>query len=111
MHPSVVGADDEGSDRRIQLGKRQAGLGCRSARLKGAGPFGQQLRVDGAEQPFDLAPALGPCNGRVDQLEAQVGCGLVEMEAGEVRAVINVQDVGNAAHGPVRLQLAPDCLA
>ena len=63
-----------------------------------------ELAVHGPEEPLDLAPALRPARGRVDQLDAQPGAGPHQPRVNERRAVIDV-DVGrDAAGGQCRAQ-------
>src|SRR3546814_10023486 len=92
------------ADRSVQFGKRQARGRYRFAVTKIARQFRQQFGVDGAEQPLDLAAPLWTRDGRVDQADTQIGRSLFEMKAGEVRSVIDVQDVGNAAYRPGRIR-------
>ena len=107
----VVGADDEGADHTVELGQRQGWRGRRATADEVAGQLGQQLRRDGAKEPLHLAAPLGPGHGRVDQADAQVGRDLLEVAAGEVGAVVDVEGIGDAAHGPGGVLLAPDRLA
>ena len=74
------------------------------------GQGGQQLGGDRAEQPFDLPSAAGSSRGAVDQLHLQVGAHLGDVGAGEVGAVVAVQDRGHPAHRPAGVGLAPDRL-
>src|SRR3546814_12525677 len=73
--------------------------------------FLQEFGFEGAEQPLELAAPLWTRDGRVDQADTQIGRSLFEMKAGEVRSVIDVQDVGNAAYRPGRIGLAPNRLS
>ena len=84
----MVGAGDVAADGCVQLGQRQPRRGGGLAAYQVAGQLGQQLGVQRAEQPLHFAPALGPPDGRVDQLDAQVGGDLAEVGAGEVAAVV-----------------------
>ncbi len=96
----VVRAGDEGADGPVQLRQRQARRRGRPAADEVPGQLRQQLGGERAEQPLDLAPALRPPDGGVDHPEAERGRNLVEMAAGEVRAVIDVEHVRDAAHWP-----------
>src|SRR3546814_3759166 len=100
VRADVIGRHDVCADRSVQFGKRQARGRYRFAGTKIARQFRQQFGVDGAEQPLDLAAPLWKRDGRVDQADTQIGRSLFEMKAGEVRSVIDVQDVGNAAYRP-----------
>ena len=88
MHAGVVGRHHECADGRVQFGERQPWRRRELAIDKIAGQLWQQLRLDRAEQPLDLPATLWPGDGRVDQLEAEIGRGLFEVEAGEVGAVV-----------------------
>src|SRR3546814_18749198 len=99
----VIGRHDVCADRSVQFGKRQARGRYRFAVTKIARQFRQQFGVDGAEQPLDLAAPLWTRDGRVDQADTQIGRSLFEMKGGEVRYVIDVQDVGNADRKSTRL--------
>ena len=107
----MVGVGNEGADGPVQLRQRQARRGCRLAAGKVSRQLGQQLGVEGAEQALDLASALRPADGGVDDPEAQAGRHLVEVLAGEIAAVIDVEHVRNAADGPGRIGFAPDRVA
>src|SRR5690625_6233109 len=58
--------------------------------------------VDGVEEPLDLASALGPADGGVDDADLQGDRGVFEMVTGEVTSVVDVESVGHAAHRPGR---------
>jgi hypothetical protein len=47
----------------------------------------------------------------VQQPDVQVGADLLGVAAGEVAAMVNVQDVGEAVQRPPRVGFAPDRLA
>lgn len=64
-----------------------------------------------AEEPFDLSSALGTADGRVYDADVQLDGSAFKVVAGEVGAVIHVQDVGQPAHCPAGVALAPDRLA
>ena len=55
-----------------------------------AGQRGQQLAGDGAERPFDLAPAAGFPGGGLDELDPQIRAHLRDVGAGKVRPVVAV---------------------
>jgi len=74
------------------------------------GESGEKLCVDGAEEAFDLAAALGPSHGGVDDPDAQLDGGAFEVMAGKVGAVVDVEHVGYSTHGPRGVGLAPDRL-
>lgn len=75
-----------------------------------AGQVSEKLGVDGAEEPFDLAAALGAGDGGVDQPDMEVDGGAGEVVADEVAAVVDVEHVRQAAHRPRRVGLVPDRL-
>ena len=76
-----------------------------------AGELGEQFGVDRTEQALDLAAPLWSGDRREDELEPEVRGNLFEMRAGEVRAVVDVEHVRDAAYDPCRIVLAPDRLA
>jgi len=84
---------------------RRAASGAEVSRQRG-----EQFSVDGAEEALDLAAALGSTKGGVDDSDVQLDGGAVKVVAGEVRAMVDMQNVGNAAHRPGRIGLAPDRL-
>jgi len=65
MRTGIVGRDDVGADRGVQLGERQAGWRGWLAIAEIARQLGQQLGVDGAEQPLDLAAPLRTGDARL----------------------------------------------
>ena len=75
------------------------------------GSSGQQLSIKGAEQALNLASALWPADGGVDDAETETGSHLVEVMTGEVAAVIDVERVRDAANRPGMIGLAPGCMA
>lgn len=75
-----------------------------------AGQVSEKLGVDGAEEPLDLAPALGTGDGGVDQPDVQVNSGAGEVAADEVTAVVDIEHVRQPAHRPRGVALVPDSL-
>ena len=70
----------------------------------------QKQFVDAAEEPLDFAAsARNPFFGK-DQFDAQIHSYLFHMFAGEVAAVISIEDTRDAADMPVGIFLAPDGL-
>jgi hypothetical protein len=59
----------------------------------------QELLADGAEDPLDLAAALGLAGTRVDKADAEHRAGPLELAGDERRAVVDVQGAGQAAGG------------
>src|SRR5699024_8970536 len=104
----VVGLSDERPDRCIQLRQRQHWLRVPLARTKVARQVGQQLGVDGAEEPLDLAPALGSGHRGVDNFEMQIPSGLGQMVAGEIWTMIDIEPIWDPTHRPVGIVLWPD---
>lgn len=94
----------------IEPRKVQDGLRRSTSRSEVPGERDEQLGVDGAEEALDLAPTLGPSDDRVDNADAQFDGGALEVVAGEVGPVVDVQDVGDAAHRPGWVGLRPDRL-
>jgi hypothetical protein len=58
------------------------------------GKFGQQLDGDRAHDPLHLASALRSGDGGVDEVDVQVHADVGEVVAGEVTAVVGVEDLG-----------------
>src|SRR4051812_36690245 len=104
----MIGAGDEGTDRLIQLRQRQSRCASRLALDEVAGQLGQEFGVEGPEQALDLAPALRARDAGIHDPDVQARSYLVEVLAGEVAAVIDVEHVRNAADRPSRVRLAPD---
>lgn len=71
----------------------------------------QEHVVDRAEEPLDLAAASGSSRPRVDQANLERDARLLDVCRDEVAAVVDIKLFGDAAHGPVRIILAPDRLA
>lgn len=59
MLPLVIVLDDEAVDGGIQLFEGQHRRGRRVAAGQVSGQFGQQLRIDGAEEAFNFSASLG----------------------------------------------------
>lgn len=59
---ALVVVRDETSDGRVQLFEGQYRRRRRVAAGQVSGESGQQLRINGAEEPFDLSPPMGPGN-------------------------------------------------
>ena len=106
----VVGGD-EASDGAIQSREIERGAWFPVPWSKVSGEGGENFGVDGPEEPFDFSSALGTADGRVDDADVQLDGGAFEVVAGEVGAVIHVQDVGQPAHCPAGITLTPDGLA
>lgn len=103
MGPVVVAAD-QFADRAVEAGEIEDRHWCPAVGPEVAGERGEEFGVDGAEEPFDLAAPLGPADGRVDDPDEQGDGGLLEVVADEVRAVVDTQNFGDAAHLPTRGQ-------
>ena len=106
VNPGVVGSD-ELSDPSIEIGEVQYGFRFQASgfRLPAAGTnvsreSGEQLGVDGAEEPLDLSSSLWSADDGVDEADVQFDGGAFEVVAGEVGPVIDVQNVGDVAHRP-----------
>jgi hypothetical protein len=59
----------------------------------------QELLAHGAEDPLDLAAALGLAGTRVDKADAEHRTSPLELAGDERRAVVDVQTAGQAAGG------------
>jgi hypothetical protein len=104
MMNRAIAASSSASERRWGAGESSHALG------REAGQRGKQLARDGPEEALQLAAPLRHARGGVHKLDAQVDACLVEVVAGEVRPVVAVEDVGDPAHRPRRVALAPDRL-
>ena len=98
MRPGVVDRLGPRGEQPVQL--RQV----RDLGGAGLGQLGQELAADGAEEPLDLPPALGPSGLAVHQLDAQPGAGPQQPRVDERRAVVHVDVLGDAAGGQRRAQ-------
>ncbi|MDX3107298.1 hypothetical protein [Nonomuraea angiospora] len=63
--------------------------------------MGQAHLVDGADQPLDLPVAVRLALLGEHRADAQIGHHLFQVQGSEVGAVVEVEDVGDAAHVPV----------
>ena len=63
------------------------------------------------EEAFDPPAAARPAGPRMHELDLQRGTGLGHVLRSEVRAVVDVKSLGDAAHRPARILLAPDRVA
>ena len=109
----VVDVPDEGPDRRVQLGQGEPGLPgpVRGAARRVPGQGWQAHLVDGAKRPLHLAPPAGlPGQGEIGP-DLQLGHHLLQVRGGEVRAVVDVERLRDAAHVPAGPRFAPDRLA
>ncbi len=110
----VVAVDEVAGEGGVEFGEGEGRSGDRApvgAVRDVPGQCGQQLAGDGAEQPLDLAPALRDAGGGVHELDVGVCADLGDVGAGEVGAVVAVEDVGQPADRPRWVGLAPDRLA
>ena len=112
MRGEVVDLPDEEADRLVQLGQGEPGLPgpVRGAARRVPGQRGQAHLVDGAENPLHLAPAARLAGQGEVGPNPQVGHHLGQVGGGEVRAVVDVERAGDAAHVPAGPGLAPDRL-
>jgi len=72
---------------------------------------GETLGIQRPEKPLNFPSALRPSHRGMDQLEMEIGRDLLEMRAGEITAMIDVQHIRNTADGPRGVLLAPHRLA
>jgi len=107
---ALVVTGQPGRERGVQGGQGQPGRGCGFAADEVAGQQREQLGGDGPEESFDLPAALRASHRAVDKTDVQVGADLVQVVAGEVAAVVGVQDLGQTAHDPPRVGLRADGL-
>ena len=111
MGSCIVAANNESANGGVEFAERQARGRDGLAAQETAGKVRQQLGVDGPEEALDLPAPLGTGNGGVHEAHAQVRGYLRDMGAGEVGPMIDIEHVRDAADRPVRIALAPDCLA
>src|SRR5699024_2533026 len=104
----VIGLGDERPDRCIEFRQGQHWLRVPLALAEVAGQVGEQLGVDGAEEPLDLPPALGSGHRGVDDFEMQVLGRLCQMVAGEIWTMIDIEPIWDPTHRPVGIVLWPD---
>src|SRR5260370_868858 len=109
----VVDVDDEPADRRVEFGQRQARLAgpVRGAAGSVPGQGGQAHLVDGVEVPLDLSAAARFALPGEHQADLQIDGDLFEVTGGEIRAVVRIEGVRDAADVPAGFALAPDRLA
>lgn len=96
--------------RGVQGGQGQGGPGRGLPADQLAGQEREQLGGDGPEEPFDLSAALRAGNRALNQADVQVGADLAQMVAGEIAAMVGVQDVGQPADDPPQVGLGADGL-
>jgi hypothetical protein len=94
----------------VECGQVEHGQRCAGSGSQASWQRGEHFGVDRSEEALDLAAALRPADGGVDGSDVQRDGGAFKVVAGEVRAVIDVQDVGQSAHHPGRILFAPDRL-
>lgn len=111
MGAVVVVADDQSTQFHVELVEGQLRDGLALSGSEVAREDAEQFGVHGAEETLNLPATLWPCDRGVHKLEMQVGGNLHELVAGEVRTVVDVENIGDAAHRPVRLTLMPHRLA
>ena len=110
MDASVVLLDHESLNRGVEdlEGERRFGDWASCGAVGDvAGQVRQQLVVDAAEQPLDLASPSWDADARVDQLHVGVEADLLEPGAGEVAAVVAVEGVRQAGDRPGGVGLGP----
>jgi hypothetical protein len=102
MHPAVVDPFDPGGEQPVQLGQ-VAGAATRVE-------LDEELAAHRAKHPLDLAPAGRLAGFGVGQADAQDRAGPLELLAGECRAVVDVEHLGDPTGGQRGAQrcLQPD---
>src|SRR2546428_13517698 len=71
----------------------------------------ETFRLQCPKEPLNLPSARRPSDSRIDQLAMEVCRDLLEMRAGEITAMIDMEHVRNTADGPRGMRLAPYRLA
>jgi hypothetical protein len=95
----------------IEFWQREPGWGSGLSLAQIAWKCSETFRIQGPEKPLNFPSALRPSNRGMDKLETEVYCDLLEMCAGEITAMINVQHIRDTADGPRGVLLAPHRLA
>ena len=95
----------------IKLRQREARWGGGLSLAEVARKCGETFRIQRPKEPLHFPPALRPSDSRKDQLKMQVRRDLLEMGAGEITTMIDVEHVRDPADGPCGLLLAPHRLA
>ena len=62
--------------------------------------LGETFCIQCAKEPLDFPPALRPADSRINKLKMQVCRDLLEMRAGEITAMIDMEYVRDTADGP-----------
>ena len=106
MDPVVIDRLGPGGEQRVQLqqrpGLRQSSPG---EVLGGAvADLDEELIADGAEEPFDLPPALRAVRGGVDQPDAELAAGPQQPRIDERAAVVDIHRLRDTTSGQRRLQ-------
>src|SRR5689334_18420336 len=109
MCPVVVDGD-EGTDLPIKCRQVQHRLWCADSGSEAPGQGREDLGIDRAEKALDFAAALRPADGGMDCPDMQRDSGPLEVLAGEIGAVIDVQNIWKSAHHPGWILFAPDRL-
>src|SRR5699024_10453727 len=108
---ALVVLADELPDGPVETRKVQHRHGMWVSRGEAPGQGREQFGVDGVEEPLDLSSSLWAGDRGVDDTDLQRDRGVLEVMAGEVAAVVDVEDVWDAAHRPGGVALRPDGLA
>ena len=87
VHACVVGLLQPGAEEAVELVERGE---------LAPGQLDEEVITDAAKQPFELAPALGPAGCGVHEPDAEHGADPLQLAGGEGRAVVDIQDVGEA---------------
>ena len=112
MQAVVIGAQEIVTDGGIELrAARVLEVSTGFPWLRYPGSVGETFRIQCPKEPLNFPPALRPSDRGIDQLEMEVCRDLLEMRAGEITAMIDMQHIRNAADGPRGILLTPNRLA
>jgi|SoiMethySBSTD1v2_1073268.scaffolds.fasta_scaffold219493_5 hypothetical protein len=106
IHPQEIVTSDG-----IELRQREPGWGSGLSLAEIAGECGETFRMQGPEQLRNFPSALRPSDSRRDKWAMEVCRDLLEMRAGAITAMIDMEHGRKTADGPRGLLFAPHRLA
>src|SRR2546427_5083567 len=111
MRTVVIGAQEIVTKGGIELRQRESWR-CRGFSVAEIPrKLSETFRMQCPKEPLNLPAALRPSDRRIDQLAMEVCRDLLEMRAGEITAMIDMEHIRNTADGPRGMRLAPYRLA
>ena len=94
----------------IEFGEGQFGFAANTALVDVARQVAEEHLIDGLEEALDAAAAARMPRRGKDQAQLDVGGDLLEVDRGEVAAVVRVEHLGNAEDDPLGVRFPPDRL-